>query len=137
MGVPPLDVGGVAKGAAHHGAGSLVRLSGSIGEDRNLPSEGGHDCFSPHQAGIALVSGVDDDGDAGGQELGSRRRNGNRSAAEEGERNRDELACSLQVFDLGLGNGGATLGAPDHGSFRAVGSILPHELEKGALCGPA
>src|SRR3546814_8097621 len=38
---PPLDVGEVTEGAAHRDAGALVRLGGSVGQDRDLDAEDG------------------------------------------------------------------------------------------------
>jgi hypothetical protein len=66
---PPHDVGDVAEGAHHRDAGALVGLGEVVGEHGHLDPEHGRGHGRAEQRLEALVVGVGDEGDAGGEEL--------------------------------------------------------------------
>ena len=68
---PPVDVGGVAEGAAHGDAGALVPLGGGVGQHRHLHAEDGGGHRGAEQGLEALVVGVGHQGHAGRQQLGT------------------------------------------------------------------
>ena len=67
---PPGDVGEVAEGADHRDARALVRLGQAVGHDRHLDAEQRRPHGRAEQRLVALVVGVGDQRDAGGQQLG-------------------------------------------------------------------
>ena len=68
---PPGDVGEVAEGAAHRDAGALVGLRGLVRDDRDLDAEDRRGDGGAEERLVALVVGVGDQRDDGGDQLGA------------------------------------------------------------------
>ena len=66
-----------------------------------------------HDQGYRLIAGIDEDGDAGGQEFRTGGSNGYGLTAIEAERDCDKGRLPLQVSHLGLRNSGPAGSAPD------------------------
>ncbi len=71
---PPLHVRGVAEGTDHDDAGALFRVDTCIGDDRHPHVEQWRLGGGADQSPVVGVLRVHEDGDAGGDELRTRRR---------------------------------------------------------------
>ena len=130
---PPFDVGGVAEGADHQDASALLGVGLLAREDRNGHAEERGDRALPEEGLEARIVGVRRDADAGGQELGARRRDHERTATLHGELEVVVRAGSLAVFDLGLGDGALEIDVPHGGRVSALGVALGMKVEERAL----
>src|SRR5450755_544176 len=141
MRAPPANVGGVAEGAAHDGTAALRGISQLIAKDRNLdarlPREGcGLDaCRRPDQVSIARIAWMDEDRNAGRQELRARSGDGQRPAILQAERERREERRQRDIIDLGLRDGGLALEAPERRRNLRIGESSLIELDKRPLRG--
>ena len=104
---PPLEhVFAVAERAHHHQPGAVLRVHGLVGEHRHLVAEQRHG--RPLQPGVPRVGGMVVQGHAGRQQFGT----GGGDQQVRQEPDRVQPAGPLQVLDVGLGQRGAVLRAP-------------------------
>ena len=97
---PPVDVGRVAEGTAHGDARALVHLGLGVGQDRHLDAVHGGCDRRAEQRLVALVVRVGDQGDAGGQQLGTRRLDAHVHAVLDGRAGGGSLRGGLGVGDV-------------------------------------
>ena len=137
MRTPPLDVGGVAEGAAHDRARTLLRIGACVLQHRYVEVEEGHAHPFSDQFFEARVAGVDEYGDTGGKQF--RPSGGDRKvlAVRPPKREGDELTLTFQIVHLGLRNRGVAGGTPDRRRALSVGTSPLREVEKRALRGPS
>ena len=86
---------------------------------------------------VARVFGMGHDGDAGTEQLGTRRRDHELSPALNRKADVVVRALELAILDLGLGDGRAIVDVPHHGRQALVGLTLTYQIEKGALRDPS
>jgi hypothetical protein len=117
---PPGDVGGVAEGADHGDARALVGLREVVGVDRDLDVEQRRADGAAEQRLVALVVGVGDQRDAGGDQL---RPGGLDEDVAVGAVEGDAVvgAGPLPVLQLGLGHRGVEVDVPEGGRLGGVG----------------
>ena len=133
MRIPPLHVGRVAEGAAHHRACTLLRVGLRVRQQRHVEAEQRHADALANELRVTGIGGMHEDGDAGRQQFRASRGDGQDIAVFQAERQRDELALALKIVQLGLRDGGAALGAPDRRRFLAIGQPLFVEVDEGEL----
>ena len=133
---PPDHVGEVAEGADHGDAGALLRIGQRVRVHLDLDAEerGAHG--GAEQRLVALVVGVGDEGDAGGQQLGAGGLDEDVAVgAVEGEA--VVGAVALAVLELGLGDGRLEVDVPEHGRLGLVGLAPLEVAEERPLGDPA
>ena len=97
---PPVDVSRVTEGTAHGDARALVHLRLGVGQDRHLDAVHGGGDRRAEQRLVALVVRVGDQGDAGGQQLGTRRLDAHVHAILDGCARGGSLRGGLGVGDV-------------------------------------
>ena len=129
---PPRHVGQVAERAAHRDAGALVGLGGPVGHDGDLDAEDRRGDGGAEQVLVALVVGVGDQRDDGGDQLGARGLDVDLVGARvEG----DPVvgAGVLPRLELGLRDGGLEGDVPQRGGLLQVGLAAGEVAQEGAL----
>ncbi len=134
---PPLEVGGIAEGAYHQDAGAFLGIRELAREDRNRHAEERRHGPAPEEVPVALVVRVGRDTHAGGQQLGTRRRDHEAAlSALHAELDVVERAALHAVFHLRLRHCGLEVHVPCGGGVRAVEVPLLPEVQEAELRQP-
>jgi hypothetical protein len=135
---PPRDVGGVAERADHRDAGALVGLREFVRADLDLLAVERHRDGGAEVRLVALVVGVRDQSDAGGEEFWTGGVDLDR-AVSVGSCERDLVvgARAFAVFHLGLRDGGAEVDVPEGRCLLAVGLAAGDVAQERPLAGAA
>ncbi len=140
MGLVPLDVVLVAEGTTHHDAAALLHVDALVGDDRHLVAEQRNTSSFADEVLVLLVVGVDEDGDTGRDEFGSRRRDDELVAgcvvADQFERDVVEMRAPLVVLHLDLRDSRLAVGTPDRRGLLPIFAALLVEVEEGKLRNP-
>ena len=118
-------------------AGALVGVGQLVGDDGDRRPEQRRDRLLTEQRLVALVVGMGDDGDAGGQQLGTGRVDGQRRAVRTPEEQPVVGARDLPVLQLRLGDRGAHVDVPQRRRLAPVGETTPSQAQEAALRGRA
>src|SRR5579859_260130 len=133
---PPANIGRVAKGAAHDRSTALCRIGQLVGQDRNLDPRLLREVLArdtgrcSDQMRVPLVSWVNKDGNAGGQEFGSRRRDRQDTSISQTECQRRKLRREGDIINFGLRDGRLTLWTPQRRRQLRVGTTRLIQLDK-------
>ena len=130
---PPLDVGEVTEGAAHGDAGALVHLGARVREDGDLDVEQRALHLRAEQRLVALVVGVGDEGDAGGQQFGAGRLDVDVLAVARVEGDAVIGARVVACLELSLGDGRLERDVPQARRLLLVGLAALQIAQKGLL----
>ncbi len=131
---PPHDVGQIAERAHHHEARALLALDRRVRHHRHARAEQRREHLVADELRVALVVGVGEQGDAGGDQL----RAGGldervRAAVDGAEAHAMHRARALAVLELGLRDGGLEVDVPERGRLELVGLAARQQPEKGPL----
>ena len=133
---PPDDVGEVAEGADHGDAGALLGIGQRVRVHLDLDAEQRRAHGGAEQRLVALVVGVGDEGDAGGEQLGAGGLDEHVAVgAVEGEA--VVGAVALAVLELGLGDGRLEVDVPQRGRLGLVGLAACEVAQERPLGDPA
>ena len=125
---PPGDVGGVAERADHRDARPLLGISERVRAHWHLGVEQRGEHLGAEQLAVALVVGMGDERNAGGDELGPCGLDHDvAGAVDPGELHRVVGAGHLTVFQLGLRHRGAEVDVPQRGRLGLV-RLTPSEV---------